>query len=241
MAEETTPTAPVEAPEAPKSVADNPTSTNTEPAQAPDMHGFTSEDLASMRTFIDNNGGWDKIKSRISNPEKPAEPVPAQPAETNEPTSQPQAQPVKTPEGAITAQEFLAQQYFQSLAKEEKYAPIAKGIQSGDYLKEMSAFGINALNADGSINDQKVRMYLDLKAQTVPATPTGTEPNASTAPTVEYYQVQGDKITQMDDAYKILQQDMQLQAAGQGHHPMIQAAEEFIKTGGHPVEKKAEK
>lgn len=245
-----TPEAPAEAPKAPESEA-TPT-TNTESAQAPetpqapqapDMHGFTSEQLAEMRKFYDANGGFEKVKSRISNPEKPAEPAPAQPAETNEPTSQPQpqAQPVKTPEGAITAQEFLAQQYFQSLAKEEKYAPIAKGIQSGDYLKEMSAFGINALNADGSINDQKVRMYLDLKAQTVPATPTGTEPNASTAPTVEYYQIQGDKITQMDDAYKILQQDMQLQAAGQGHHPMIAQAEEFIKTGGKPVEKKAEK
>ena len=46
------------------------TNTNAEdsPAPAPDpvdLHGFTQDDLAGMRTFIDNNGGWDKIKSRI--------------------------------------------------------------------------------------------------------------------------------------------------------------------------------
>ena len=84
MADET-PAAPAEAPQAPESVAD--TSTNSNPAPAPDMHGFTSEDLAGMRTFIDNNGGWDKIKSRISNPTQTTEP--AQPAQTQE---QPQAQ-----------------------------------------------------------------------------------------------------------------------------------------------------
>ncbi len=237
---ENAPEAAAEAPKAPETEA-TPT-TNPEPAQAPDMHGFSSDELAEMRKFYDANGGFEKVKSRISNPQ-PAQPQPeAQPA--NEPTSHTQApaEPqFKTPEGAITAQEFLAKQYFQSLAGEEKYQAISKGIASGDYLKEMKAFGIDALNPDGSINDQKVRMYLDLKAQTVPAKGTGTEPDASAAPTVEYYQVQGDKITQMDDAYKILQQDMQLQAAGQGRHPLIAQAEEFIKTGGKPAEKPAEK
>lgn len=241
-----TPEAPAEAPQASESVA-TPTPTNTEPAAAaapaPDMHGFTSEELAGMRTFIDNNGGWDKIKSRISNPEPaPAQTPEAQPK--NEPTSQPQAQtePKYTPpQGSITAQEFLAQQYFQGLSRDPKYEGISEQIANGDVLKEMASFNIQPLNQDGSINDKMVRQYLDLKAQTVPAKGTGTEPNAATAPTVEYYQVQGDKITQMDDAYKILQQDMQLQAAGQGHHPLISQAEEFIKTGGHPAEKTAEK
>lgn len=227
---------PTQAPVSPASepVETPTTTTNNEPApvqasapaQAPDMHGFTSEQLADMKKFFDNNGGFDAIKSKISNPEKPAEPAPAQPAETDEPTSQPQpqAQPVKTPEGAITAQEFLAQQYFQSLAKEEKYAPIAKGIQSGDYLKEMSAFGINALNPDGSINDQKVRMYLDLKAQTVPAKPAGDEPDASTSPTVNYIEV-GEKIDNIDQAYAVLMQP---------GHPKREEAKAFIKAELNP-------
>ena len=220
----------------------NTNSETTATPQMPDMHGFTSEDLAGMRTFIDNNGGWDRIKSRISNPQ------PAQAVEPQAPASQPQAQPAepqtpqqpvyRAPEGSITAQEFLAQQYFQALSSDPKYSSISTGIANGDYLKEMAAFGINALNQDGSINDQKVRMYLDLKAQTVPAKPTGAEPGMSSAPTVEYYQVEGDKVTNMDDAYKILAQDMQLKASGQAGHPLIQDAEEFIRTGGKPAEKK---
>lgn len=211
-----------------------PTNTNTEPAKAPetnsvDLHGFTQEDLAGMRTFIDNNGGWDKIKSRISNPEKPVEkPVEnsqPQPQKTEEPTSHTQTEPAyKAPQGAITAQEFLAQQYFKALAGEEKYAPIAKGIENGDYLKEMAAFGINALNQDGSINDQKVRMYLDLKAQTVPAKPTAAEPDASAAPTVNYVNV-GDKIENIDQAYQVIMQP---------NHPATKMAEEFIKNHLNP-------
>lgn len=213
-----------------------PTNTNTEPAKAPetnsvDLHGFTQEDLAGMRTFIDNNGGWDKIKSRISNPEKPIDrPVEnsqTQPQKTEEPTSHTEEQKTasQTPQGAITAQEFLAKQYFKSLAGEEKYAPIAKGIENGDYLKEMAAFGINALNQDGSINDQKVRMYLDLKAQTVPAKPTNSEPNASAAPTVSYTEVGEGGFTDINQAYKVLMEK---------GNPNIAKAEEYIRNHFNP-------
>ena len=222
------PDAPAEAPKAPES-EQTPTSTNNEQATAPeqktevpDLHGFTSEQLAEMRKFYDANGGFDKVKSKISNPEKPVE----KPVEKNEPAPQPQAQEnqYRTPTGAITAQEFLAQQYFQALSKEDKYATISKGIENGDYLKEMAAFGINAMNQDGSINDQKVRMYLDLKAQTVPAKPTSTEPNASSAPTVSYVEV-GDKIDNIDHAYKVIMQP---------NHPKMAMAEEFIKNHLNP-------
>ena len=224
MAEDTTPTAPVEAPEAPKSVADNSTNTNTAPAQVPDMHGFTSEQLADMKKFFDNNGGFDGVKAKISNPTKAAE-APAQVAEpqrTEEPTSHIQAQPVeapKTPKGAITRDEWLAKEYFKSLSTEEKYSSISNQIRSGEYLKEMAAFGIQPLNQDGSINDEKVRMYLDLKAQTVPAKPTESEPNASAAPTVTYTEV-GDNITDINQAYQVLMER---------GHPASGKAEEFIK------------
>lgn len=228
---ENTPTAPAEAPKAPESEA-TPT-TNQEPTQVtPNLHGFTEAQLAEMEKFYSANGGYEKafnrVKSAISNPEKPVE-KPVEPSQTEqkteEPTSHTQTEPAyKAPQGAITAQEFLAQQYFKALAGEEKYAPISKGIENGDYLKEMAAFGINALNQDGSINDQKVRMYLDLKAQTVPAKPTETEPNASAAPTVNYVEV-GDKIENIDQAYKVLMQP---------NHPKMQMAEEFIKNHFNP-------
>ena len=225
---ENTPTAAGEATQAPQTEANPTPNTNQEPAQVPNLHGFTEEQLAEMEKFYSANGGYEKafgkVKSAISNPVKPVEPAQEL---AKEPTSQPQAQPVeapKTPAGAITAQEFLAQQYFKALAGEEKYAPISKGIANGDYLKEMAAFGINALNQDGSINDQKVRMYLDLKAQTVPAKPTGTEPDASAAPTVSYVNV-GDKIENIDQAYQVIMQP---------NHPATKMAEEFIKNYLNP-------
>ena len=214
-------TAPVEA-EAPKSET-TPTNTNGQTSDV-DLHGFTSEQLADMRKFYDANGGFEKVKAKISNPEKPVEaPTSASEPKDDKTTVQEQTtapEPVKMPEGAISAQEFLAKQYFNSLAGEEKYAAISNGIQNGDYLKEMAAFGIQALNPDGSINDQKVRMYLDLKAQTVPAKQTGIEPDASAAPTVSYTEVGDNGITSLDQAYKIIME--------QGN-PNSAKAEEFIK------------
>lgn len=206
------------------------------PAPAPDMHGFTSEDLAGLRTWLDSNGGFDKVKSRLSNPQNYQQP--------QMPTSQPQAQPVEPqmpqqptytpPQGSITAQEFLAQQYFQGLSHDPKYSGISEQIASGDVLKEMASFNISPLNQDGSINDQMVRRFLDLKAQTVPAKGTGTEPDMSSAPTVEYVPVAESGVTSMDQAYAVLDQDMKLRAQGLAGHPAIQSAEEFIKTGGKP-------
>lgn len=224
---------------APQGTEAAPQTAPTEPTknEAPEINaeqvakyfGTDAETLGKFQKFVEANGKFEsafsKMKTDISNPEKPVEPV--EPAEVKEPASQPQAQPepqYRTPAGAITAQEFLAEQYFKSLAGEEKYANISKGIANGDYLKEMAAFGINALNQDGSINDQKVRMYLDLKSQTVPAKPTEAEPNASAAPTVTYTEV-GDNIANIDQAYKILMEP---------GNPAMAKAEEFIKSHFNP-------
>lgn len=205
---------------------------NSEPVQAPDMHGFTSEQLADMQKFFEANGGFDKIKSRISNPEPRVEQNVMNTPAPNDFPSQPQPQvqepAYRVPAGSITAEEFLAKQYFESLSHEEKYAGISKEIAEGDVLKEMAGFNIQPLNRDGSINDQMVRRYLDLKAQTVPAKQTGVTPEASAAPTVEYVPV-GDKITDLNQAYAVIRQDAQLKATGQAGHPSIALAEEFIK------------
>ena len=92
-------------------------------------------------------------------------------------------------------------------------------MSSGNVLKEMASFNIKPLNGDGSINDQMIRRYLDLKAQTVPAKPSNSEPNASTAPTVSYTEV-GDNITDINQAYKILMEP---------GNPHMAKAEEYIK------------
>lgn len=235
---ENNPEAPAEAPKAPESEAT--TNTNEAPAApAPDMHGFTSEQLAEMRKFYDANGGFDKVKSRLSNPEpKPAEPPKAVDLEPRQASPYPDVQPpaYQAPEGSITAQEFLAKQYFTALAGEEKYAGISKEIASGELLKEMKSFNISPLNQDGSINDQMVRKYLDLKAQTVQAKQTSSMPEASAAPTVDYVPV-SDTIKNMDEARAVIMQDSQLRARGLAGHPRAADAEAFMKNMLNPVKK----
>ena len=211
-----------------------PTNSNPEPAQAPDMHGFTSEQLADMQKFFQANGGYDKVKSRISNPtpapvqeQKPVEPI--QPAEPPKPA-------YKAPAGSITPQEFLAQQYFGALSHEEKYAAIAKEVESGAVLRDMAAFNIHPMNEDGSINDVMVRRFLDMKAATVAARQPASMPEASAAPTVDYVPVEGD-IRDMQQAMAVLQQDSALRAAGMAGHPSADAAEKFMRETLNPGKK----
>lgn len=208
----------------------------TSPAPAaPDMHGFTSDQLADMKKFFEANGGFDKIKAKISNP------APVQPQQPNLDATYamkkeegmlkaPQTeQPVyKAPLGSITREEFLAQQYFGTLANDPKYAAIADDVRNGAVLKDMAAFNIRPINQDGSINDTMVRRYLDLKAQTVVAKQTSTTPEASAAPTVEYSPYD-EKTMDMKQAMAILQQDSALKSHGQAGHPHMKEAEDFMR------------
>lgn len=211
-----------------------PTNSNPEPAQVPDMYGFTSEQLADMQKFFQANGGYDKVKSRISNPtpapvqeQKPVEPT--QPAEPPKPA-------YRAPAGSITPQEFLAQQYFGALSHEEKYAAIAKEVESGAVLRDMAAFNIHPMNEDGSINDAMVRRFLDMKAATVAARQPASMPEAGAAPTVDYVPVEGD-IRDMQQAMAVLQQDSALRAAGMAGHPSADAAEKFMRETLNPGRK----
>lgn len=231
---------PNEAPAAPAESVATPNTNPTQPQDTqpqdtqpqapsqPDMHGFTSEQLADMKKFFDNNGGFNAIKSKISNPapapaqvqeQKPVEP--ARPAE-------PAVAPYMPPEGAITQQEIFAKTYFDSLASQEKYAGISKEISSGAVLKEMAELGIRVMNPDGSINAGTVTKYLDRIAQTVPAKQSGAEPEASAAPTVDYVPV-GENIKTADEARQVIMQDTQLRARGMAGHPAAQKAEEFLR------------
>lgn len=211
-----------------------PTNSNPEPVQAPDMHGFTSEQLADMQKFFQANGGYDKVKSRISNPT----PAPVQEQKPVEPTQpvEPPKPAYKAPAGSITPQEFLAQQYFGALSHEEKYAAIAKEVESGAVLRDMAAFNIHPMNEDGSINDAMVRRFLDMKAATVAARQPASMPEAGAAPTVDYVPVEGD-IRDMQQAMAVLQQDSALRAAGMAGHPSADAAEKFMRETLNPGRK----
>lgn len=212
-----------------------PTPTNNEPAkapeqkvEAPDMHGFTSEQLAEMKKFYDANGGFEKVKSKISNPEKPADKPAEEPQKKEEPTSHTQVQPEDVKKMGMTNDDIIAKYYFESLSKQEKYAPIAKEIESGEVLKEMANLGIQFKYPDGSWNRERINDYLDLRAKTVPAKPTESEPNMSSAPTVDYVNV-GDNIENIDQAYKVIMQP---------GHPAMAKAEEFIKSHLNPNSQK---
>lgn len=218
--------------QAAESVATPNTNENTVQAPAmPDMHGFTSEELAEMRTFYDNNGGFNRVKARISNPEPKAseQPVQAQ-AQTpiqQQPVAQPQ-QPMRTPDGMLSRNDLIMRGYYERLAGEEEFKPIAKEIIGGGVLKEMEMLGINPTDSNGFIDDRKIRAFLSIKAKTVPATQANSMPEASPAPTVDYIQV-GDTIENMAQARAVIMQDSQLRASGQAGHPSVAKAEEFLR------------
>lgn len=229
------------APEAAAQTTEATLNTNSNPVEAApaveqpaaDLHGFTDDQLAEMAKFIDANGGYDKafstFKSRISNP-APVEP--AQPAQqpVQQPVQQPQQveQPAyQTPQGYVTPQEFMAQTYYNQLANEEAYAPIADKIRSGEMFQEMGKFGIRPMDERGNINDTQVRQFFDLYSKTVPATPAAT-PDAAAAPTVDYIPTENG-ITSFDQAARIIAQSNELKARGIAVHPELNAAEEFIK------------
>lgn len=215
-----------------ESVATPNTNENTVQAPAmPDMHGFTSEELAEMRKFYDNNGGFSRVKARISNPDPKSleQPVQAQTKATvqQQPVAQPQ-QPMRTPDGMLSRNDLLMRGYYEGLAGEEEYKPIAKEIINGDVLKEMEMLGINPTDSNGFIDDRKIRAFLSIKAKTVPASQSNSTPEASPAPTVDYIQV-GDTIENMAQARAVIMQDSQLRASGQAGHPSVAKAEEFLR------------
>lgn len=225
----------VDTPAAPAAPASTPEAPALTAEQVAQFLGTTPETLKSYQDFVGNNGGWDKslnaYKKAISG--RQADPAPqAQiqtPSSLNDSITQQQpvtAQPPapKPIEGGITPEEFMTQQYFNSLASQEQYKNIAEQMRSGEVLKEMAKFDIQPM-INGQFNDQKVRNFLDLYSKSVPA-PTPSTPVTNT-PTVEYVQV-GESITNMNEAMAVLKQDQELRAQGLQGHPMAKQANEFF-------------
>lgn len=234
---------------APQGTEAQPTNTNSTPAEAPveqpqtpDTQGFTPEQLTEMKKFMDANGGYDKafktFKERISNPAPEAPKEPEQSVQPQQPqmTIEEQARVLQTPAGYMSQQEFMAQQYYNSLASEEAYAPIADKIRSGEMFNEMAKFGIRPMDENGNINNSQVREFFNLYAKTVPAAPAQT-PEAAAAPTVDYVPVNGGKIESFEQAAQIIAQSEDLRGRGVAEHPELAAAKEFIKNSLAPKKK----
>lgn len=232
-------TNPVPAPSG-ESIADNSNQPNqpaesAQPAQtqpAPDMHGFTSEELADMRKFFDNNGGFAGVKSRISNPTSVQEPQPQQPQQSQSQQSQPQPQPqqpAKAPEGYTSMRDLMVEQYINSVAADPKYATISNDIRNGKVINEMTEMGIYPIDEQGNVNVRQLTQFLDLKAASVPAKPTSVEP--TNIPTVDYVYADQD-ITNQNQALEILRQSFALEHQGQSPHPSATKAREFLQKNG---------
>lgn len=236
---------PNEAPAAPAESVATPNTNPTQPQDAqpqapsqPDMHGFTSEQLADMKKFFDNNGGFDAVKSKISNPTPAPEPAKApeqKPAEPAQPAAAPQEQGYKAPAGAVNRDEWFVKDYFEKLA-DRKYNNISEYIYSGKALTEMTELGIQYMLPNGAIDGDKVNKFLEMKSQTVPAKQSGAVPEAAAAPTVDYIPV-GESIKTVEEARQVIMQDSQLRARGMAGHPAAQKAEEFLRNMLSPQKK----
>ena len=213
------------------------TTETTTPAAAPqgeapqDNYGFTSDQLKELSSFIKGQGGYDKAfpawKDSISKPQPkeekqpeanigtPTQPAPQEPAQLNN----------RPAEGYLSPADIAALQYRNMLASDSKYEKISDYVKSDGWMKEMKAMGMNPVDGQGNMNDRVIRQFLDLKASTVAAQQPAT-PITST-PTVEYVEV-GDAITDINKAYAVIQQNMQLSATGNAQHPKTEEAKKFI-------------
>ena len=248
MSEEA-PATPVAEPSTPATPAPEaaPAPAPEQPAQAPatapveSASYFTKEQLAEMETFYRNNGGYEKVfgatKNIISRPQDFQQPVtqpeplqaPSAPQTITQPSPAPEAtQPLSQSfrAGSISTEEMLAQQYFNNLAADPKYASIADEIREGKVLQGLKDFNINPLE-NGRINDQDVRRYLDLYAATKPAVQPSVVPEESAR--VDYYNVPDEKAMTYEQATQIQLQNVRLKAAGQPEHPLTAKANEVVK------------
>lgn len=209
--------------------------------QVAKFFGTSADNINELTKFMDANGKFDKafktFKDRISNP-APETPV-AEDIKANkmQMSVEEQAQLLQTPAGYMSQQEFMAQQYYNSLASKEEYAPIADKIRSGEMFNEMAKFGIRPMDQNGNINDKQVRDFFDLYAKTVPAAPAKT-PEASQAPTVDYIPTNQGKIDNAQQAMKILAQSATLKERGLAEHPDLAAAKEYLKNAWNGTAKK---
>lgn len=192
-----------------------------------DLHGLDPSQLGDIAKFFESNGGFDAIKSKISNPQKVSEPAQQleQPQQQQEPQ---QFQEQTPPRGYASLQELSVERYFKDLAADPKYANISEQISSGEVLKEMASMGIQPIDSNYNINIDTLNKFLTLKAASVPTQPTSVEP--TTTPTVDYVPMEGDTITSMNQALDIARQSTMLRAQGMQPHPGEQKALEYLKT-----------
>lgn len=192
-----------------------------------------ADKIEAFNKFISGQGGFENAfnrwKDMVSKPQPQPQQPQAQPQQMQQQMPiEEQARMLQTPAGYVSQQEFMAQQYYNSLANQEQYAPIADKIRSGEMFSEMAKFGIRPMDAQGNINDTQVREFFDLYAKTVPAKP-AQSPESAAAPTVDYIPVNDGKISSYQQAAQIIAQSAGLKDRGMAEHPQIQAAKDYVR------------
>ena len=196
-----------------------------EAPQAPNLHGFTEEQLADMARFYSANGGYERVKSRLSNPQ-PQAPVNEQPSQPSQPVP-PVAQPAQPPKGFASLQELSVERYFKDLAANPQYENISEQISNGEVLKEMAAMGMSPIDENYNINVNQVNQFLALKSASVPAKPTSTP--VTNTPTADYIEV-GENIANKEQALQVMRQSMEAKSRGLPPHPAFKKAQDYLKT-----------
>lgn len=236
-------------PAAAASATDATPTTNTNPAPAPNTEQTNTPPAApqapefdEFEKFLQANGGkekvFEKMKQAIGNPEEyarsilrqsqqapaPQAPAPAAPA-PEQPTTPASVAPQ---DGQISAQEFFAKAYFDSLSNDPAYANIQEQLRNGEALKQMEKFNVPVM-VSGNINDSKIREFMDMYSKSMPAKETSAP--ITNTPTVSYVEVP-EQIATEADALKVIQQSSELRSSGQQAHPKYDEAVKFLQSKG---------
>lgn len=217
------------------------------PAQpAGPVANIPADKIEEFNRFVAGNGGFEKafskLKSDVSAPQQSAlqnaqnaqrqyqqapqsfqGPMPQQ-MQQQMPQQMPHQVYRRPGDGYLTQEEMNINRYYDDLARDPAFSPIANDIRSGKVIDEMEKFGIKPSDQYGNINDRQVREFLSLLAKAQPA-PQHTAPVSNT-PTVDYVNV-GEQITSRDAALAVLRQNMSLNGAAP--HPQTEAAKAFLK------------
>lgn len=215
------------------------------PAQpAGPVANIPADKIEEFNRFVAGNGGFEKafskLKSDVSTPQQgalqnvqnaqrqyqQAQQSFQRPMQSQMQQQMPQQHQVyrRPGDGYLTQEEMNIQNYYEKLAADPAFAPIAGDIHSGKIIDEMEKFGIKPSDQYGNINDRQVRDFLSLLAKAQPA-PQHTAPVSNT-PTVDYVNV-GEQITSRDAALAVLRQNMSLNGAAP--HPQTEAAKAYLK------------
>lgn len=210
------------------------------PEQMAKYLGTTVEGLEKAKKFYENNGGFDKVfgerKAEISTPksQQPQSQIPASGQnQLNDDITQTQPVTAQQPTSNLSMQNIEAmavKEFFKELAANPEYANIADKLTDGTVMDQANKMFNIPLFANGDVNRSQLTDFAKMYSKTLPAAPASAP--VTNIPTVSNEPVQfTGPINTTVDAVKIVQENNAMMAAGQGEHPRLKEAKEFLTKG----------